>query len=268
VNLKVNSSIKSLAQTLIQISHSTEKISKNAKTISISSKTIANESASQVNSIEHLSNTIHNSSIAISNVTKNTEVVNQSAKTVVNLVLKGQEKVMRVLNVVKETNLKNEQIKDNVASIQSIAAQTNLLALNAAIEAARAGEYGRGFAVVADEVRNLASNASQAAESITSLMNEAVIISSNGIHTVEELNNDIIGISNAVTEAGKKLNLISVVMEEQNASISDINNNIDSMKQASQTNANAANNIHAIILELEKITEMNQSMIANFKLYP
>src|SRR5690606_9184336 len=50
--------------------------------------------------------------------------------------------------------------------------QTNLLSLNAAIEAARAGENGKGFAVVADEVGHLASQSSQSADRIRSLIYE------------------------------------------------------------------------------------------------
>ncbi|MCR9255633.1 MAG: methyl-accepting chemotaxis protein [Alphaproteobacteria bacterium] len=68
----------------------------------------------------------------------------------------------------------SNEINGEVVSIQGIAKQTNLLALNATIEAARAGDAGRGFAVVASEVKSLAATSGQAAESITSQINEAV----------------------------------------------------------------------------------------------
>ncbi|MFT4118099.1 methyl-accepting chemotaxis protein [Bradyrhizobium sp.] len=55
-----------------------------------------------------------------------------------------------------------------VEMIAGITGQINLLALNATIESARAGEAGRGFAVVASEVKNLASQAKQATDTISS----------------------------------------------------------------------------------------------------
>lgn len=63
-----------------------------------------------------------------------------------------------------------ERINALTEAITSIASQTELLSLNASIEAARAGEAGRGFAVVAGEIGSLASQSTETANNITSIV--------------------------------------------------------------------------------------------------
>lgn len=65
-----------------------------------------------------------------------------------------------------------DEVQSILEVILSISSQTNLLALNASIEAARAGEAGKGFSVVADEIRKLSEQTKEAANKITSIIEE------------------------------------------------------------------------------------------------
>jgi len=67
---------------------------------------------------------------------------------------------------------KTKEVEDITGMILKISNQTNLLALNASIESARAGEAGRGFAVVADQIRTLAEQTKASTESIAGIVTE------------------------------------------------------------------------------------------------
>jgi methyl-accepting chemotaxis protein len=106
-----------------------------------------------------------------------------------------------------------------VELIGNITSQINLLALNATIESARAGEAGRGFAVVASEVKNLATQAKEATDRITS-----------EIEGLNGVSGDVVtalgAIKAAIDDMKEYVNSTAAAVEEQSAVTSDMSVNM------------------------------------------
>ncbi|WP_180966785.1 methyl-accepting chemotaxis protein [Cohaesibacter celericrescens] len=124
-------------------------------------------------------------------------------------------------------------VRDVASAIDAIARQTNLLALNATIEAARAGDAGKGFAVVAAEVKQLASQTSQATETIGS--------------TLTDLDNEAEALINLGGEA-------QVSMADVETSTSSMHGIIQGLDQAFQTIRDSSQSIE------RKVTENRSSI--------
>ena len=111
----------------------------------------------------------------IESVAAGSEEMNASIREISETMVKSRETAGKAVAEVQSANVQAERLsaatqamEGIVGLIGDITGQINLLALNATIESARAGEAGRGFAVVAGEVKNLAGQAKQATDRITS----------------------------------------------------------------------------------------------------
>jgi methyl-accepting chemotaxis protein len=106
-----------------------------------------------------------------------------------------------------------------VEMIAGITSQINLLALNATIESARAGEAGRGFAVVASEVKNLANQAKQATDTITSEIDALNTISGDVASSLTAIKAAIAGVNEFIATT-------AAAVEEQSAVTADMSANM------------------------------------------
>lgn len=132
-----------------------------------------------------------------------------------------------------------ENMNGIVDLIRDITTKVNLLSLNATIEAARAGEAGKGFAVVASEVKNLASQAAQATDQISSEIEGMQNISAGVVGSLAEIRksidtvrNYVGGVATAVEEQSAVAQHMSSNMHMASNSVTEIGENISSIAMA------------------------------------
>ncbi|CRF45611.1 methyl-accepting chemotaxis protein [Helicobacter heilmannii] len=152
-----------------------------------------------------------------------TQSLGQAARTLESISNSMQSVNHKSHEVIEQSN----GIKNIVVTINEIADQIGLLALNAAIEAARAGEHGRGFAVVADEVRKLAERTQKS------------------LSEIEANTQSLIQVINESASA----------IEEQTASIAQINQTMETLEETMNQNTQIATTSLEISKNVQSIAQ-------------
>ena len=233
------------------LNNSTQILSTASNNLSSSSNQQAASLEETAAALEEITSTIQANTLATVKMTQLASNVTLSAKN-------GQDLANKTAISMDEINKEVSSINIAIEVIDQIAFQTNILSLNAAVEAATAGEAGKGFAVVAAEVRNLANRSAEAAREIKNIVekaskkaNEGKNISDDMIDGFNELNENI---SNTILT----INEVAMASKEQEKGIVQINDAINMLDQATQKNAQVADEISAMA---SNIASMSNSLV-------
>lgn len=148
--------------------------------------------------------------------------------------------------------------------IDQIAFQTNLLALNAGVEAARAGEAGKGFAVVAQEVRDLAQRSSDAAKSISGLINTSTSDIASGVGLVRKTGAHLTEIEGKIAVVSSQITQIAGAARDQSTKLSEINASVAALDLVTQQNAAMVEETAASAVTLANEADNLKQQISHF----
>lgn len=187
--------------------------------------------------------------------------------------------VQQTAEMIRQLAEDSQKINGVVSVIHSIAEQTNLLALNAAIEAARAGEAGRGFAVVADEVRNLARRTQESVEEtrqvIEALQNGTQEVVGAMDHSHRQAQSGVAQVGQAVTALQRIGQAVTVITdmnlqiasaaEEQSAVAEEINSNVATIRDVTESLSGQANESARVSQSLNSLANQQQALMDQFR---
>lgn len=292
---ELNKTKDELRNSMGMISESSEQLASTSEELNSvtdeSTKTIQQQSseleqaATAVNelttAIETVAHDAQSASTSSTNADDRAQFGNERVRETVTAIEQLAQEIGDSSSSVTELAEKVTDITKVLEVIRGIAEQTNLLALNAAIEAARAGESGRGFAVVADEVRSLAHKTQQSTVEIeemveainsssdrsVSTMQQSMDRATNTLDIAREAGEALQQIAQAVSEINTHNTSIASAAEEQANVARDVDENLVSIRDLSNSTASGAQQTSASSQELSRLAVDLNNLVERFKLH-
>ena len=219
----------------------------------------------QTTQLGQVSTALSESSKAIKLVTSNASSAREKAEAAALAVEQGQLAVAKLEPIVEAISQNSRKINQITQVIAQIANRTHILSLNAAIEAARAGEHGKGFVVVAQEVGKLAESSAQNAKQITDIVEQASADAQQGKVATSTVSQSMKSIAQGTQDTTERVRTIAVAMDEQQATITQIEGSVGHLKTIALSNSTAAEEITTTMVQLSKLSNETRQRLSAFK---
>jgi methyl-accepting chemotaxis protein len=219
----------------------------------------------QTTQLAQVSTALSESSKAIKIVTSNASSAREKAEAAAQAVEQGQLAVAQLEPIVEAISQNSRKINQITQVIAQIANRTHILSLNAAIEAARAGEHGKGFVVVAQEVGKLAESSAQNAKQITDIVEQASNDAQQGKVATSTVSQSMKAIAQGTQDTTERVRTIAVAMDQQQATISQIEGSVGHLRTIAHSNSSAAEEITATMVQLSKLSNDTRQRLLAFK---
>ncbi len=226
---------------------------------------VSDGASEQTDDLDQVATAVGQSARAIAHVTDSTRDASDMVRDAAGFADKGREDMARLLRVSQTIGENSRRIGRITEAITQIAVKTNILSVNASIEAARAGEQGKGFEVVAEEVGKLADNAVESARQIAEIVETAAAMAQEGMTVTEQARRMMDGLAERVSRIDKAFQSVAVAMEEQQASVKEIESSVESVRIVASKNAAASEEIAATMVHLSQLADETRRQVARFK---
>ncbi|MFI3200246.1 MAG: methyl-accepting chemotaxis protein [Eubacteriales bacterium] len=252
--------------TLVELKGIVEQVSHEAENVAEGSQSIALGTQDQADGIGRLNDSVNMIVNEVNENAKRTVEVAERAREIAKELSKSNKSMGEVVQSMEELNVKSNEIKLIVGTIQDIAEQTSLLSLNASIEAARAGQLGSGFSVVANEVGTLANQTSMAVDDTDELINGTAIAVAHGNGLANHTANELEMVTKDVIEFIENIEEIANIMLSQSREIMDLKNGIQKISSVMDNNSAVSEESAAISEELSSQSLVMRQSIEHFQL--